>query len=512
MARTAEITSVPCDKDVVAFLEHEAFGQTRRIDTHAAHIFLTKDRAWKSKQPVNLGFLDFSTPEKRQVALEAELQLNRRTAPDLYLGLHRLTWTSNGGLRLDGEGAVVDWVLEMRRFPDEALLDRIAGHGLGAPLLMRLADVIAAFHEAAEPVWEAFPEISLKEVIAGNAARFATTVPILPATTADRLIERQAALLLEHSPLLAARTARGRVRHVHGDLHLRNIALIDGEPVPFDCLEFNPELATIDVAYDLAFLLMDLWHCKLRNEANIVINRYLDISTEDEDCVPLMPLFMSLRAAIRAHVMATQAQSGDTEAKEQARAYLDLALELIEPRAPRIVAIGGLSGTGKSTLARALGGTVGHAPGARILRSDVLRKRAAGLRPEEHLSRESYTALAARQSYRRLAEATDRHVQAGTAIVADAAFAQPSDRRMIVEVASAHHVPFHGFWLDASCEARIERVRNRRNDASDADEAVVRSQADVTLDKCEPWIKVSANEPPDIVAARVGAMIHAAPC
>ncbi|MGN6124074.1 MAG: AAA family ATPase [Sphingomonas oligoaromativorans] len=511
MAATSDPVHHPAGSDVVAFLQHAAFGEAHRIDTHAAHVFLAKDRAWKMKQPVNLGFLDFSTPDKRRAALEAELALNRRTAPDLYLSLHPVVRDSHGSLQIDGEGETVDWLLEMRRFPDEALFDRLAKRDkLDPPLLVRLADIIAAFHERSEVSRHPTPERDLKAVIEGNAERFAQVASMLPKAQCRSLTERQRALLAAHRDRLATRANRGRVRHVHGDLHLRNIALIDGIPILFDCLEFDPALATIDVAYDLAFLLMDLWHRRLRNEANMVFNRYLDVSAEDEDCASLMPFFVSLRAAIRAHVLATQALQADEHATSEALAYLDLAIGVLKPVSPCIVAVGGLSGTGKSTLARALGGLIGAPPGARILRSDVLRKRAAGLKPEDRLPPSSYTPEAAQASYQRLFEFAVSHLKDGTSVVIDAAFAEANQRQAVTALAARLRLPFHGLWLEASVATRIARVRDRSKDASDADEAVARQQLDVTLGNDEPWHVLPADDAPEAVAAQARAMIRSA--
>lgn len=508
MAMTSSPATSRSRNDVLSFLQYDAFGETKRIDTHAAHIFLTQDRAWKMKQPVDLGFLDFSTPDKRRIALEAELHLNRRTAPDLYLAIHPLTRDGSGALQISGNGVAVDWLLEMRRFPDEALLETIAAHGaLDTELLLSLADTIADFHGKAEIALIGDPAREVEQVIRGNAARFAATERILPADRTRQLIDRQKMLLEKHAPRLAARMARGRIRHVHGDLHLRNIAVINDRPVLFDCLEFDASLARIDVAYDLAFLLMDLWHRDLRCEANIVFNRYVDLSPEDEDSLALMPLFMSLRAAIRAHVLATEAQRGDPSAKAAAESYLGLAIDLLEPVAPRLLAIGGLSGTGKTTLARTLGGFVGPPPGARILRSDVLRKRAAGLKPEDPLPRSRYTAQAARTSYDRLLGMAEYHLTEGAAVLVDAAFARAEQRAAVAALAERIDLPFKGLWLEVARDTRLKRVRRRARDASDADEAVAAQQQDIVLAGNEPWTVLRVDGSPDDISARARAEI-----
>ncbi len=480
----------------------EPFSGAEQIETHAATIFLTGDRAWKMKKPVNLGYLDFSTPDKRRRALEAELILNRRTAPDLYLGVHRLTQDARGKTALDGPGEPIDWVLEMRRFPAGALLDEIAAaERLDVPLMLDLADAIASHHDDA-PIASGWDSAArLATVIDGNAEQLERLRHVLPGELSDSVVHRQRAALRAAGRLLNQRAGNGRVRRVHGDLHLRNIALVDGRPLLFDCLEFDEALATIDVLYDLAFLLMDLWHRGLSTEANALFNRYLDVSGQDEDGVRLLPLFLSLRATIRAYVEGTRADQGQPGAADAARSYLDLALAALGPRRGRLIAVGGLSGTGKTTLARALGATVGAMPGARVLRTDVLRKRAAGLKPEEQLSPASYTPGAAAHTYGLLQQLAAMHLAAGQAVIVDGAFLDPDSRRAIALLARDARVPFAGLWLIADRDVRLQRVRARQNDASDANEDVVRMQADTAPDPAEQWTLIrAAAAPQDTIA------------
>ena len=471
-------------------------GPVRRIDTHAAVILLAGERAWKLKKQVRFGYLDFSTPERRRQALEAELLLNRRSAPQLYLGLHPITRREEGGFMLDGAGEALDWVLEMRRFPDGALLaDRAEAGGLDDPALMReLADHVVALHAQASPVTDAAGAARLRHVVDGNAASMAAFPALLPPAEVERLTARLLAMVEAQAPLLDARGREGRIRHGHGDLHLGNIALVDGRPVAFDCLEFDPELATTDLLYDLAFLLMDLWRLGLAGAANSVFNRYLDLSPQDEDGVALLPLFMAVRASIRAHVAAARADQEDGSAAEraaaEARGFLALALRLAEggeASPPRLVAIGGLSGTGKSTLARALGGDLGLPPGARILRSDVLRKRLAGVAPESALPKEAYGRDSSRAVYGELERLAAQVLEAGFCGIADAVFATASERERIRAVAEEQAAGFDGLWLVLPEKGRVARVEGRVCDASDADAAVVRAQSLRHPDQPSDW-------------------------
>jgi aminoglycoside phosphotransferase family enzyme/predicted kinase len=493
--------------DVVAFLEHDAFaGQaaSRRIDTHCASIFLSGDRAWKLKRAVRFGYLDFSTADRRREALEAELRLNRRTAPQLYRAVHPITQAPDGKLRFDGTGSAVDWLLEMQRFPDDALLDQMAARGqLDERLLMRLADRIIAFHGTAEILTTDEGATRFRGVVQGNIASMAAFPEIIDPEQARLLGDRLLHLTGEMAPLLDARGQSGRIRHGHGDLHLANIALIDGEPTLFDCLEFSTELATIDVLYDLAFLLMDLWHRGLDTKANIVFNRYFDRSPEDEGGVALLPLFLSVRATIRAHVLAAQSMRAgrDRSAAAMARTYLDLALALTQPGRLRLVAVGGLSGTGKSSLARLLGGGIGRAPGARILRNDVLRKRLAGLPPETRLPRDSYSRHAAAIVYETSDKLAAVTLALGQAVIVDAVFARQDERGKVEAVARQAGAAFDGLWLEAPGETRLTRVGGREADASDADTVVAQAQADLSIGDLGDWRRISATGRLDEVAA-----------
>lgn len=477
-------------------------GPCRRIDTHCATIFLAGARAWKLKRAVRYSYLDFSSPEQRRAALDAELRLNRRTAPGLYRAVHPLV-RSGGCLAIGGEGPAVDWILEMDRFPDGALLDELADQGALDPLIMqRLADRIHAFHDAAEKAAVPDGAACFRAVIDGNAQSVRPYAAELGEERIASLLEAQRKTWARHARLLDARGRKGFVRHAHGDLHLANVALVEGEPTPFDCLEFSAELATIDTLYDLAFLLMDLWHRNLRAEANLVFNRYIDLSA-DEEGVRLLPLFLSVRATIRAHVLAaTAARRRDPDDALQAGAVLSLAAELIAPARPMLLTVAGLSGTGKSAVSRALGAELGAAPGARILRSDVLRKRLAQVPPEDKLPASLYSPLASRTVYALLADLAGRHLSNGTTIIADAVAARTEQRDAIAHAAVHAHVRFVGLWLEASKDVRLERVCARETDASDADAKVVVAQSGDHVPPPADWRRLSADAPLADVVAR----------
>lgn len=302
-------------EDVVAFLSRgDAYGpgidHVEHLTTHISHIFLAGEHAYKLKRAVRLPYLDFSTTARRHRFCEQELALNRRTAPELYQRVVAVTRGDGGKLELGGPGSPVDWLVVMRRFGQDCLLyDCATTSRLSPEMLRSLAAEIARFHGLAETIPGAGGADAVDAIIAGNVQAFTALPPgAFDSASVERLWERSRQQLAAVAGLLDARRDAGKVRRCHGDLHLRNICLIDDRPVLFDCIEFSEILSDIDILYDLAFLLMDFVHLGLGAEANAVFNRYLDLSGDDAG-IPALPLFMSLRAAIRAHVTATGSRS-----------------------------------------------------------------------------------------------------------------------------------------------------------------------------------------------------------
>lgn len=456
-------------------------GIVERIDTHSAVIFLAGPFAYKVKRAVRFPFLDFSTLEKRRAACAAEVAINRDAAPGLYLGTVAVV-RGPEGLSLataDAPGAV-EYAVKMRRFDTAATLDRQPGP-LDPGLVAALARKVVAAHAAAAPArgWDVGARLAA--YLADNAQAFAAEPALFPAAAAAALAARSEALLSRLGPLFAARSAAGHVRRCHGDLHLRNIVLLDGEPVLFDAVEFSDDIATCDVLYDLAFLIMDLWQRGRRAEANALLNRYL-WATADEtlDGLAALPLFLSLRAAIRAKVEAAGlvhlSGAARTAAEARVRHFFDTAGALIETGRPELLAVGGLSGSGKSTFAARIAPATGRAPGAVVLRSDIERKRLAGIGESERLPASAYTPEASAKVYARLSALAARVLAAGHGVIVDAVHARPDERAAIEQVARAAGAPFRGVWLEAPRETLIARVGARTGDASDADADVVRQQ------------------------------------
>ena len=441
-------------------------------------------------------FLDFRTLTARRRALEAELRLNRRTAPEIYEAVVPVVETA-GKITIDGAGEPVEWLLVMRRFPEACRLDHVAERGELTPaLVLDLARSIVGFHEALAPLANAGGAAAMREVVDGNATDLRRSVPdIFAADAVEALVEAAAAAFERHAALLEQRRAAGFVRHCHGDLHLENIVLLDGRPVLFDCIEFNDDFARIDLLYDLAFLLMDLVDRGFAAEALGVLQAYGD-RREDDAGLALLPFFLSVRAAIRAKVEAF-AGEGD-----KARAYLDLAARALEPVPPRLIAIGGRSGTGKSSVARALAPGFGAMPGAVLLRSDVIRKRLFGREPTEKLPEAAYAEAVSERVFAHLAARAETLLRAGRTVIADGVFGGPDQRARIERAAAAAAVPFSGFWLQAP-EAVLEaRVGGRRGDASDADVAVVRAQRAMATGAVD-WVSIDASGSVEAVAELV---------
>jgi uncharacterized protein len=480
----------------------------RRVDTHAASVFLAGKRALKVKRAVRFPFLDYSTLERRKAACAAELEVNRAFAPEIYRRVVAITREADGELAIDGRGEPVEWAVEMRRFDEGATLDRLADQGrVDAVLADRLGRVVAAAYAAAPSV-EAEPWLkALASFLDQNESAFREQPELFPADEAEILTRRSRAALAQLRPLLLERGRRGLIRRGHGDLHLGNIAMIDGQPMLFDAIEFDPLIAAGDVLYDLAFLLMDLIERTLKPAANIALNRYLAETgrAEDLDALAALPLFLALRAAIRAKVTAARLPHADEAQRaaigRSAKTYFALACRLIAPPSPALVAVGGLSGTGKSVLARALAPDIAPDPGAVILRSDVVRKTLFGTPETEPLPQEAYAPEITAQVYRRLAEAARRIVAAGHSAVVDAVFALPEERDAIAAVARACNLRFHGLYLVADLAIRVARIGKREKDASDADARVARAQEDYDIGPLD-WTEVDASGTPDETLAR----------
>ncbi|HEX5276720.1 MAG TPA: AAA family ATPase [Fluviicoccus sp.] len=477
----------------------------RVIETHISRVLLTGPFAYKIKKPVRFPFLDFTTLEARKRFCEEELRLNRRLSGDLYLDVVPI-FGSESSPRLDGGGPVIEYAVRMREFPQESLLDRMASAGMLTPALLEgLATVIADFHRQTPAAPPEHAQCHPEALYAPMQQNFRLIRPWL--TDADDLqrLDRLEARTREEyarlQPLLARRIAAGCVRECHGDLHLGNVALIDGKPVPFDCIEFNDAFRLIDVASDAAFLVMDLQSRGLDGLAARFLNGWREHSGDD-GALAVMRFYQAYRALVRAKVNVLRLGQ-QPEAAEQAhilaeyRRYAALA-ESYGTLPPRFLAIThGVSGSGKSHVAQQL---VDGWQAPRF-RSDVERKRMFGA--EEGL----YDPAATRRTYERLLALGREALAAGYPAVLDATFLDAAWRQAARRMAEAAGVPFLILDCDppeAVLRERIERRQAEGRDPSDATVDVMLAQQaarePLTVAERERAVRIEAEVPADLLS------------
>jgi uncharacterized protein len=461
----------------------------RLIETHISWVFLTGEFVYKVKKPCNLGFVDFSTLERRRHFCHEEVRLNGRFAPDLYLGVVPITGPA-AEAKVGGGSMPIEWAVQLRQFDEGGRLDRLFDEGsLTTADCERLGAEIARVEErlavATPHAGWGSPE-ALAAIVAMNLdqVRMARPEACARADSLQAWIDGEVDRL--HSAI-ETRVAVGKIRECHGDLHLANIVLHDGRMMAFDGIEFNDSLRWIDVANDVAFLAMD-FHARGRSDfAARVVNAWIE-AADDHAAAEVLPLYMVYRAVVRAAVAAIrQGQAnaaGDAAAAEAADResdrYLDLAVSLTAPRRPRLFVTTGVAGTGKTTLA----GRLIDACGAVRLRSDVERKRLAGMaatdRPaDDDHARELYGAGMTDRVYQRLATSAATVLRSGTSVVVDATCNTRQQRDMLAAVARDAGVPLVWLELDVPAEFILARVAARQaagTDASDASLDVVRSQ------------------------------------
>lgn len=467
-----------------------AVAQVQLIETHISWVLLTGAYAYKIKKPLDLGFLDFSTLARRQQACAEEVRLNRRLAAETYLGVVAITGSPTAphisDSPADGLGAAFEYAVKMRQFPPDATLDRLDERGeLGSEQIDRLAARLAHFHltqcaraPAASP-WGA--PINIAKPIAENFQLLSTRLH----KTAEirRLTALQSWSSVEHerlTPLMRARKRDGWVRECHGDLHLGNLAWVDGQLLIFDCIEFAPALRWIDVISEVAFCFMDLLHRRRRTLAMRFLNAWLEASG-DYASMALLRYYAVYRALVRAKVAALRAGQGSNAKKDHAEvsAYLRLAEELSGSAAPLIWITHGLSGSGKTTITQSL---LQDREMIR-LRSDVERKRLAGLgalaQSGSGVAAGLYTQQASRRTYEQLARLAEELLDAGWPVVVDAACLARWQRDLLRDLAQRRGVPFRILDIQtehATLRQRISLRNAQEKDASEADLRVLQQQ------------------------------------
>ena len=353
--------------EVIAFLQSGGWqpvgGSLEVVQTHGALIFLSENTALKIKRAVQYDYMDFSTLDRRAAMLRRELDLNKPSAPQIYRDVIPVTLGADGQLALDGDGVPVEWVLRMSRFPKNDELSVLAdAGGIDDTLANNLGTSIFEYH-AQVPRHQADGAKLIRDILDELDRVFADMTAPLGASLIDHFHQESRAMLTHVGAQLRRRANTGHVRRCHGDLHLGNLVLLDGKPVPFDALEFDEALGTCDVLYDLAFLIMDVLHRDLHCAANIALNAYLLAAKGDEDDgLAALPLFLAIRAAIRAMVSVQTATAKGEAPGVDGGQFLTDAVGYLSPSVPSLVLVGGLSGTGKTGVARALAPSIGAPP------------------------------------------------------------------------------------------------------------------------------------------------------
>jgi aminoglycoside phosphotransferase family enzyme/predicted kinase len=450
------------------------------IETHISWVVLTGSFAYKIKKPVNLGFVDFSTLEKRHFYCNEELRLNRRFSTDLYLDVVAISGSHKQPC-LGKKDDIIEYAVKMREFPQQNLLDTYASeHKLLPAHIDSLAEIIVDFHRVAQPAKSDSLYGSTGTVRQWTEENFEKIGNSLPVKSLPKDFSRLKKWCLSPSNQrltnMIKRQADGFVRECHGDLHLGNIAIIDGRITPFDCIEFNPILRWIDTTSEIAFVAMDLCAHAYSKYAWQFINRYFLLSG-DYAGIALLRYYFVYRAMVRAKVEALRIppeafnKNSDNNLFVKVKRYLDLAQVWIDIYRPAIIIMHGLSGSGKSTLANHLACSLG----AIQIRSDVERKRMFNLKPGDDssstLEQSIYTKDATRQTYDQLEGLSVEITRAGFSVIVDASFLKLSQREQFKELALRQALPF----VVCSCEAMEsdlrERINKRLESHSDASEA-----------------------------------------
>lgn len=451
--------------------------RVRLIETHISWVLLTGDYAYKIKKPLDLGFLDFSSLELRKQACADEVRLNRRLAADIYLGVVAITGSPDVP-HINGTGAVIEYAVKMRQFPPDATLDRLSARGeLGAVQIDRLAERLSQFHlevcqkAPADSVWGepetiARPAIENFQMLAGCLKDPQQRICL------DTLQGWSVAEHARLTPLLHERKRKGMIRECHGDLHLGNLAWVEGKLLIFDCIEFSAALRWIDVISEVAFCFMDLLHRDHRDLAMRFLNAWLETSG-DYAGVALLRYYSVYRALVRAKVAALRAgQPGDSAAsRAELNSCLLLAEQLAQSMPTQLWITHGLSGCGKTTLSQKLLQDYGMIR----LRSDVERKRLAGLDALAHsgagVGQGLYTKEASRRTYEHLSRLADELLSTGWPVIVDAAFLEHWQRDMFRAIARRRGVPVKIVDIQTDIAILRERVNQRAAQSGDASEA-----------------------------------------
>ncbi|MEX2588968.1 MAG: AAA family ATPase, partial [Chitinophagales bacterium] len=461
---------------------HSTSDKIRVIETHISVIFLTGDFAYKLKKPLDLGFLDFTTLEKRKFYCEEELRLNSIFAPEIYIEVLPV-YEKEGKFSFQQKGKVAEYILKMRQFDQEQILSSKVESGDVSPeLFTQLAQKLAYLHQKANSDQEISSYASAQAVQKIAEQNFNQTEAYIGKCISEESFEniRKSTLgfLDKNKALFETRQKSGKIRECHGDLHLNNICIYKGEIQFFDRIEFNKEFRNIDVVYDLAFLIMDLHYRKQYTAANRLMNEYFEQSGDYEGAA-LLPFYACVRAYIRGKVIAFRLKNQEIQTKErneiiaEAKAYFDLAESYTKTEKTALWIMSGLSGSGKSTVAR----KIAEEKQFLIIRSDALRKHLTGVPLYEKGPQEIYKAEVSQETYNTLIKLAEFLTNRGVSVILDARFDKRNLRIKAMQLAEEKQLDFKIIYCQANTEELKKRLKLRSGDVSDADASLIDQQA-----------------------------------
>ncbi|MCZ4408165.1 AAA family ATPase [Cryomorphaceae bacterium 1068] len=479
--------------EIVDFLKdsesypHETNADIKHLETHISHVYLCGDYAYKMKKSLDLGFLDFTSLEKRKFYCEEELRLNSIFAPELYLEVVPI-YEKDGQFSFQQKGRVVEYVLKMKEFEQEQILSRIVERGdFTAELFTELAQKLARLHQKGVSSEEINSFASVGNIRKIALQNFAQTDKYKGKCISEKSFERIQKFTLnfinEHKVLFDARRQSGKIRECHGDLHLNNICLYKGEILFFDRIEFNEEFRNIDVVYDLAFLVMDLHFRKQFSLATRVINEYFEQSGDYEGAA-LLNFYAGMRAYIRGKVISFRSDNSEItdqekdENRAEARAYFDLAESYATDQKAKLWITSGLSGSGKSTVARRIAAEKQFL----IIRSDALRKHLTGVPLYEKGPEQIYNSEISQATYNKMIELADFLSSFGISVILDARFDNRKMRSKAMNLAEKKQLDFKIVYCQADPQVLKRRLDQRSGDVSDADASLIDQQIETFED------------------------------
>ena len=478
-----------------AFYPHPTVEPIKLIQTHISYVLLTGEYAYKIKKPLDFGFLDYSTLEKRRHFCQEELRLNQRGAASLYLEVLPIAQVGDR-FQFGGKETAVEYAVKMRQFPQEMLLSQLFERGeLTEGRLLELAEVVAAYHLKAETndyirtfgeiakIRPAFDQNYEQTEVYIGGPQTQTQFDLTKAYT-DRFFDEQQALFVE-------RTGQNWIRACHGDLHLGNICLWQDQLMLFDCIEFNEPFRFVDVMFDIAYIVMDLVVKQRADLCSVFLNHYVE-QTGDWEGLQILPLYVNRQSYVRGKV--TSFMLGDPSVSPEAKAaaenkaalYYKLAWDYVQPQQGQLILMSGLSGSGKSTTARRLAQHIG----AVHIRSDAVRKHLAGVPLNQPGDPDLYTPAMSQKTYDRLLNLGITLAKQGYSVILDAKYDRQAHRQAAINQAQAHNLPLQILHCTAPADVMRDRLQGRTADIADATVAVLAQQTlDPFTDLEQPYVK-----------------------